>query len=400
MDIPIEIQIYIFQFLSIFDLCECEKVSKYWNTILLSSNASKLYSSINVQKREGLLCFNWLMKKLYNHQPKTLNVSGCRFESQDLSTLLSLTSFNLINLDISFHNLTQKFFSDLSLYSLQSLVINDAKLKDSNLELILQLPSLQYLNMNYNSALFGKPLAYTETALKALWFEGCERIEHGNILSYLQRNGVSLIELGIDGEYFSSSEVCLLLQFAPNLLKFAIEFANEMDSQLIDNLLKPDWQHLKIRRALMIPQLSFIKIFELDLNQLLYLNLAECNYIDDFICSLIAENCSQITSFVLTWCSDVSDIGISQIVLKCRKLEILDLTGLKEITDRSFPLEGMEIYCNLNTIILEKCNKISDEHLWRLSELYPEMRIKNYYGEFKEGWTGISLSKTKDKKNK
>ena len=400
MDIPIEIQIYIFQFLSIFELCECEKVSKYWNNILLSSNASILYSSINVQKREGSLCHNWLTKKLSSHQPKTLNVSGCRFESQDLSSLLSLTSFNLVNLDISFHSLTQKFFSDLSLYSLQNLVINDSKLKDSNLELILQLPSLLYLNMNYNSALLGKPLAYSDTALKALWFEGCERMEHCNILSYLQRNGMSLNELGIDGEYFSSSEVCLLLQFAPNLVKFAIEFANEMDSQLIDHLVKPDWRHLKIRRALMIPQQAFTKFFEMDLGQLLYLNLAECNYIDDYVCSLIACNCSQITSFILTWCSEASDIGIVQIVVKCKKLKFLDLTGLKEITDRSFPLEGLVNYCTFNTIILEKCNKISDEHLWRMSELYPEMRIKNYYGEFKEGWTGISGTMTKYKKNK
>lgn len=398
MDIPVEVHILIFQFLSIVELCECEKVSKYWNNILLSPNASQIYSSINMQKREGSLSLNWLKKKISNHQPTKLNFSGCRFESQDLASLLSLSSFSLINLDISFHYLSHGFFPNLSLYTLERLIINDAKLKDNNLEIILQLPSLKYLNMNYNSALIGKPFTYTDTALKALWFEGCERIEYFNILTYLQRHGMSLTELGIDGEYYSSSEVCTLVQFAPNLVKFAIEFANEMDSQLVDSILKPDWQYLKIRRALMIPQLSYIQFFQLYLSELVYLNLAECNYIDDFICTLIAQNCCRITSFVLTWCSEVSDLGISQIVKKCEKLKYLDLTGLKEITDLSFPLENLGIYLNLDTIILEKCNKISDEHLWRLSELYPDMKIKNYYGEFKEGWTGISISEMKSKK--
>jgi hypothetical protein len=296
----------------------------------------------------------------------------------------------LETLDISFHILTSKFFTDLSFISLKKLIINDSKLKDSNLELVLSIPQLEHLNINYNSSLIGRPLSSTDRKLKALWFEGCERIEYQHILTYVQNHGSSLSQLGIDGEYYSCDEVCTILTFSPNLLQFAIEFANEMSGWLSDYLIKNDWEHLKIRRALNIPTSSFSKIFEMNLSKLLLLNLAECTYVDDSICIMISKNCPNLENFTLTWCSDVSDSGIEKVIFSCSRLKFVDLTGLKEITDRSFPLEPLGVYRSLEMVILEKCNKISDEHLWKLSEEYPGIKIKNYYGEFKEGWTGIA----------
>ena len=398
-ELPIELQILIFDYLSLFELIECEKVCKSWHSLFLSPATSYLYRSIDIQKREGQLSYTWLTRKLSIHKPSILNFSGCRFDNASLSNLLFLASESLEILDISFHNLTSKFFTDLSFIHLKKLTINDSKLKDSNLELILSIPLLEGLNVNYNSALVGKPLVETDCALKALWFEGCERIEYFNVLLYVQRHGHGLEDLGIDGEYYSSEEVCNLLKFCPKLNKFAIEFANDMNSQLTYDILKPDWKYLKIRRALNIPKLSFQALFECSLSELAYLNLAECTYVDDSICTLISKNCPNLSSFILTWCSEVSDFGIFDIVLSCKSISFLDLTGLKEITDKSFPLVPLPIYSSLQTMILEKCNKISDEHLWKLSELHPSIKIKNYYGEFKEGWTGIAGFELKYKKN-
>ena len=388
MNLPSEILVIIFSFLQLEELCCLENVCKYWYSLLLSSNATNLYRTLNLQKRNANIPYEWLTKKLSAHRPKTLNLSGTSIINGSFTSILQKASDFVENLDISFHHLTFDNYLSLNFTVLSSITANDAKLKDSCLEIILNLPKLSYLNINYNSSLTGKPFAYTDKQLLALWFEGCEHIEYSHILSYTSKHGIYLRELGIDGEYYSCEEVCTLLSLSPNLKKFAIEYANEMDHRIGEYLVKDEWEHIKARRAIGVPQICFSNIFNMELPNLVYLNLAECSSVDDLICILISHNCTRLLSFTLTWCSNVSDVGIKKIVTNCCCLNLLDLTGLKEITDISFPMENLETYSNLHTLILEKCNKITDNHLWHLSTVYPKLRIKNYYGEFKEGWTG------------
>lgn len=388
MNIPIEISVIVFSYLNLDELCQCEKVCKSWYQILYSSNASGIYQTISLQRKNANTSMKWLKNKVQCHKPKSLNFSGSVFNPAYLNEVLEYVKETLISLDISFHLLKTSFYSNIKLDKLEAIIINDCKLSDSSLEQILMFKSLKYLNVNYNSSLTGLPFAHTEKDLKSLWFEGCEHIEYIYILDYVKNHGKSLLELGIDGEYFSSADVCSILDFTPNLTKFSIEYANEMDSLISIYLCKDTWEHLKIRRALYVPQVTFSYIFNTPLAKLVYLNLAECTYIDDMICLLISQNCIYITSFILTWCSDVSDQGILKIVQNCECLKFMDLTGLKEISDESFPLDDLKIYHKLDTLVLEKCNKISDNHLWRLSNRYSWIKIKNYYGEFKEGWTG------------
>lgn len=391
MNLPIEIIVTIFSFLKFDELCNCEKVCRQWYLVLLSSNSSSLYSRIDFRKQNDELPIEWLYKKLVTHKTRWLNLSGISLKNSTLKDILIKVDEFIEYLDLSFQIITLDLFTHLNLYKLSSVVINDANLKDSCLENLLRLPILCNLNINYNSTLNGKPFSTTDKPLNSLWFEGCEHIEYSYIYSFVKSHGLQLKELGIDGEYYSSSQVCSILNESPNLNKFAIEYANEMDETMGEYLLKSDWEHLKIRRALIVPRSTYANLFRLNLTKILYLNLAECTYIDDSICISISSNCPNLKSFILTWCSDVSDLGISSIILNCQYLNYLDLTGLKEITSLSFPLECLPVYNHINTIILEKCNKISDDHLWQLSGLYPSIRIKNYYGEFKDGWTG-SLS--------
>ena len=388
MNLPIEIIVIIFSNLTIDELCNCEKVCKHWYSILLSSNSSSLYKSLDLEKRNIEISSSWIIKKITTHKTKTLNLSGTNISSSTIKKILKEKTNSIENLNLSFQIIPLENYFTMNLFSLKSIVLNDAKLKDNNLEFLLSLPNLSKLNINYNSLLTGRPFLHTEKPLESLWFEGCEHIEYHYIYAYVKKYGDALIELGIDGEYFYCNDVCSILSFAPNLKKFAIEYANEMDSNIEEYLIKEKWEYIKIRRALAIPQRTFANIFSFQQEKLVYLNLAECSYIDDQICCLIAENCRNIRSFVLTWCCDVSDVGILQIVLNCCWINFLDLTGLKDITELSFPLNEIPVYNNLRTIILEKCNKITDNHLWNLSALYPKLMIKNYYGEFKEGWTG------------
>lgn len=389
MYLPNEIIVIIFSYLTLEELSSCETVCKDWYALLLSSNAANLYSKLNLQKRNIVISNEWLVKKLSAHRPKLINFSGTCINTKSLISILQKTSGYLEYLDISFHVLCQNNYLSLSLYTLKSLTANDCKLKDNCLKTILELPSLSYLNINYNSTLTGKPFYSTDKELEALWFEGCEHIEFPYIYSYVKNHGKGLKELGIDGEYFSCEEVCNLLALAPELSKFAIEYANEMNQRIGEFLVKPDWEHLKVRRATGVTRSCFVEIFSLQLWKLVNLNLAECISVDDLVCVLISTNCIFIKQFTLTWCSNVTDLGISKIVSQCTLLQFLDLTGLKDITDLSFPLSRLDTYRNLRTLILEKCNRITDIHLWNLSDQYIHMKIKNYYGEFKEGWTGV-----------
>ena len=376
MNLPIELIVVIFSYLKLDELCKCEKVCKNWYNILLTSNSSNLYQVFDFRKQNIENSLNWIKKKLEIHRPSHFNFSGCNIRHQLLKLLLKQIQKFVEFLDISFQHLIFEDYLELDFTKLQSIIVNDAKLKDNSLEALLNIGSLKELNINYNSSLSGKPFFSSKKALTALSFEGCEHIEYIYIFNYVRNHGIHLKELGIDGEYYNSEEVCNILQCTPNLLKFAIEYANEMDDRIGIFLIKSEWEKLKIRRALLMHQDTFANIFNINLSRLSYLNLAECNSIDDSICILISSNCKNINSFILTWSTDVTDQGINSIVSNCNYLHFLDLTGLKDITDVSFPLDNLQIYSNLETIILEKCNKITDNHLWNLSSLYPKIKIK------------------------
>ncbi|CAG9316405.1 unnamed protein product [Blepharisma stoltei] len=390
--IPEELLILVFSYLDLTSLSFCEQVCKYWNLILSSESQNCLFQVIDVFSTHNSIAppFEWTLRKAVNHKTKELIIGGSNYKRTEVILLIDSCANSLISLDLSFFHLKQSFYQTISNKNsiiLEKLTICDARLRDECLEWILKIGTLKYLNVNNNTSLVGKPFLTCQKPLEALWFEGCENLEYENILPYVTAYGDRMDEFGIDGENYSSYQVCTLLSNVLLIKKFSIGFANEMQDEMLYYLIKTTWEYLKIKKGINLTENGFSEIFSQRLNNLEYLELAECSAISDKVCILIGENCPNLHTLIITWSDFITDLGIISIINGCESLRNFDLTGQKCITENAFPIDKpYKIYFSLLTLYLSQCNKVNDSRLWELSNQYPQIKIKNYYGEFKEGW--------------
>ena len=90
---------------------------------------------------------------------------------------------------------------------------------------------------------------------------------------------------------------------------------------------------LVLRKGQKLTSFAFEVLFSRDLPHLTYLNLDECQEIEDPVLELISKNCKNLEKFSLHWCSKIGNIGIENLLIKCLKLKKLDLAGHRRLTD-------------------------------------------------------------------
>ena len=135
-----------------------------------------------------------------------------------------------------------------------------------------------------------------------------------------------------------------------------------------------------------------IKALAVNCPNLITLNLKLCRKITDAGLEALAENCNKLTmldlsncdqitktglealvkcpklkGLNLTWCQNISEVGIIALAENCNKLTTLNLSFCYKITDTG--LTALAVNCpNLTTLNLSWCGKITDTGLTALAE--------------------------------
>lgn len=388
--LPGDILILILSYLNLQSLAILESVSSYFKQFINHpTESSPLFLNINLRRETQSVDVSWLLLKILTHSTHILSLSGTEYEESEMLSVIAACGKDLKSLDVSFCNLSGGFFRSLNTkcWFISELIIRDAKLTDDQLQGVFTLPHLKKLRLSNNNFLKGHSFLSIKNPLSELDCDGCEKLRFDSIQHVVELSKEHMTELLIDGEQFSTEQVCSLLTILSNIRKFGIYFANEMDNRLFGCMYEIPWEFLTINKASYLQEPGFYSLFSRPHLNLQDLHLCECSEINDETVTSIGLNCPNLRNLSLTWCMNVHDIGIYTIIQHCHYLRSLVFTGLKFITDAGFPTDPMpKVYEKLMVLNLSQCDRVPDSHLWRIQLEFPRMKILNYYGETSSGW--------------
>lgn len=387
---PGDLLILILSHLDLQSLASLESASKYFRNFINSPvESSQLFLDINLRRESVPVATSWLLLKILKHKIQSLSLSGTQYDESEILSLIAACGNDLKTLDLSFCYLDESFYRCLGfrISFLSELIVKDADLIDDKLACLLQFTHLKKLRVSNNNFLKGHSFYKIKEPLVELDCDGCEKLKFEALNYVVKLSRDSMRELLIDGEHFTTEQVCYLLRNLPKLCRFGIYFANEMDNSIFESLHDTAWEFLTINKGTNLQEPGFSNLFSIPNLQLQELHLCECSEISDSALINIGTNCPNLRSLSLTWCMNVRDIGISTIIFHCHFIKTLTLTGLKFLTDGGFPTDPMPtVYSRLKLLNLSQCDRVPDSHLWTIQLAFPRMKILNYYGETFSAW--------------
>lgn len=381
--------VYCWVFLDLQAIARLEAVCKAFHALLNSQTGASLFETIDVS------CISdpsplWLLRKAMVFRPKGLILQGCELEKAVLLTLLKEIGPGLAVLDLSFTTLNDQDVAVAAAFCsrLEELRVDKRCEEDRTLQrIITSLPFLKRLSVRYNSFLKGRALLSFPLTLESLCIEECQHFDYAAVYALASRSTQCMTSLSIDGEAYSTEEICALLALLPRLTSFSVCFAGEHGDPLLAALKGYKLRQLYIKKGALLTRSAFQDFFSVAYPDLEVLNLIECTDLDDLSLLQIASNCPLLQSLNLSWCTEITDEGVIEIVRHCSHLRRMELVGLKCVTDQAFPLnEELPIYDALLSLNFTKSDYVSDDHLQRISSAYPQIELKNYYGEGKGNW--------------
>ena len=380
---------YCWAFLDLQAIARLEAVCRTFHALLNSQSGGSLFETID------LSCISdpsplWLLRTALVFRPKGLILQGCELEKAVLLTLLKEVGPGLAVLDLSFTTLNDQDVAVATAFcsQLEELRVDKRCEEDRTLQrIITSLPLLRRLSLRYNSFLKGRPLLSSALTLESLSIEECQHFDYAAVYALASRSTQCMTSLSIDGEAYSTQEVCALVALLPRLTAFSVCFAGELSDPLLAALKGHQLRKLYIKKGALLTSAAFQDLFSVAYPALEVLDLIECAYLDDLSLLQIAPNCPSLHSLNLSWCTEVTDEGVVEVVRHCSRLRHMELVGLKCVTDQAFPLdEDLPIYDSLLSVNFTKSDYVSDDHLQRISSAYPQIQLKNYYGEGKGNW--------------
>lgn len=109
------------------------------------------------------------------------------------------------------------------------------------------------------------------------------------------------------------------------------------------------------------------------------------NYMSDgnqhiFVFLLFSNSCRNLQSIDISWCWEVTDIGLEHVIHNCSQMVDMNICGAKDL--RGIPLRNIpQQMPRLRRLDATQCNLVPDELLDELVSIMPQMTIINYYGE-------------------
>ena len=106
--------------------------------------------------------------------------------------------------------------------------------------------------------------------------------------------------------------------------------------------------------------------------------LIECKLLRDSGLMKLAKNFPHLIHLDLSWCWNLSDIGLDAVAHNCHRIETLKLVGLKNAM--CVPVLSVSLP-RLRVLDLQQTDLVDDEELERLKTAKPWIKITNYYGD-------------------
>jgi len=92
------------------------------------------------------------------------------------------------------------------------------------------------------------------------------------------------------------------------------------------------------------------------------------------------NSCRKLQSIDISWCWEVTDVGLEHVVHNCTQMVDMNICGAKDFCGK--PLKEIpQCMPRLRRLDATQCNLVPDELLDELVSIMPQMIIINYYGE-------------------
>ena len=194
-----------------------------------------------------------------------------------------------------------------------------------------------------------------------------------------------LKSLSCDGELMTD-ESSKHIQRLSRLEHLNISFCTELTDESLNCFSKlKNLTSLELRKGNEFTNQGFELLFDnlcshknFHAQELKKLCLVECKLLRDSGLIRLAQSFPHLVHLDLSWCWNISDIGLEAVAHHCHKIETLKLVGLKNamcvpVLSASLP--------RLRLLDLEQIDLVNDEDLKKLKEAKPWIKITNYYGE-------------------
>ena len=95
---------------------------------------------------------------------------------------------------------------------------------------------------------------------------------------------------------------------------------------------------------------------------------------------LFFNSCRKLQSIDISWCWEVTDVGLEHVVHNCTQMVDMNICGAKDL--RGKPLKEIpQCMPILRRLDATQCNLVPDELLDELVSVMPQMTILNYHGK-------------------
>lgn len=228
------------------------------------------------------------------------------------------------------------------------------------------LSSLQSLDVSYCRKLTDKGLSAVAGGchdLRALHLAGCRFVSDA-LLKALSENCHNLEELALQGcTNITDSGITILVEGCHRMKHLDINKCSNIGNIGIFNVSRVCSATLKTLKMLDCYRIGDESISNLAkyCKNLETLIIGGCRDISDESMILLANACNNsLRRLRMDWCLNISDASLDNILLQCRKLEVLDIGCCEEVTDAAFQQLGNE-GCKLALKILKvsNCPKIT-----------------------------------------
>nr|GMD47781.1 F-box/LRR-repeat protein 20 [Ipomoea batatas] len=319
----------------------------------------------------GLVCKRWL--RLQSTERKKL----CARAGPFMLCRLAARFTRLRELDLS-QSVSRSFFpgvtdDDLSVIAtafscLQILNLQNCKgITDVGMRAIGSgLSSLQSLDVSYCRKLTDKGLSAVAGGchdLRALHLTGCRFVSDA-LLKALSENCHNLEELALQGcTNITDSGITVLVEGCHRMKHLDINKCSNIGNTGIfdvSRVCSATLETLKMLDCYRVGDESISNVAKYCKN-LETLIIGGCRDISDESMILLADACNNsLRRLRMDWCLNISDASLDSILMRCRKLEVLDIGCCEEVTDAAFQQLGNE-GCKLALKILKvsNCSKIT-----------------------------------------
>ena len=109
------------------------------------------------------------------------------------------------------------------------------------------------------------------------------------------------------------------------------------------------------------------------------ISFIECVGLKDSGVIQLAKSFPYVEELNLSWCWDITDVGLDAVVTRCQEIHTLRLVGLKEATCQCIITKPL--LPKLRVLDLEQIDLVDDDQLKVMKNTRPWLSITSYYGE-------------------